>query len=123
MDKDELLKNYKTLKYTKLAASLLLDAAGMASYLIPGLGESGDLVWGPISGVATFLMFRGTIGLAGGGANAIEEVLPVTDIIPGVTLTWFVKYVILRKQTLTQYIDEKREEEDIVDSYVKNSQA
>ncbi len=81
-------------KYLKLAISLVIDALGMASYLFPGQGELADLVWGPISGAACFLMYRGRLGLIGGAFAAAEEMLPFTDIIPSLTLVWLCRYVL-----------------------------
>ena len=119
MASTELIKKFNRIKYTKLAISLLVDAAGAATYFIPGLGESADLIWGPISGLTTFILFRGATGLIGGTVNALEEMLPFTDFIPGVTLTWFAKYIVMKKQTLAEYLKEKAEETDLLNKYSK----
>ena len=117
MDNTKLINDFNRIKYTKLAISLLVDAAGAATYFIPGLGESADLIWGPISGLTTFILFRGATGLIGGTVNALEEMLPFTDFIPGVTLTWFAKYIVMKKQTLAEYLKERMEEADLLDKY------
>lgn len=80
-------------KYWKLVISLIIDAIGMATYLIPSLGETSDVIWAPISGAACFLLYRGKLGLVGGLAAATEEFLPFTDIIPSLTLVWLMRYV------------------------------
>ncbi len=84
-------------KYWKLAVSLAIDAIGMATYLIPGLGETSDLIWAPISGAACFMLYRGKLGFFGGLAATAEEILPFTDFIPSLTLVWMTRYVFLRK--------------------------
>jgi hypothetical protein len=119
MEKIELIKDFNRIKYTKLAISLFIDALGFATYFVPALGESADLIWGPISGLMTFILFRGVTGLIGGTANALEEMLPFTDLIPGVTLTWFTKYIIMKKQTLADYLKGKKEENDLLEKYSK----
>lgn len=37
--------------YKKLAISILLDLIGMLSFVIPFVGEFGDVVWAPLSGM------------------------------------------------------------------------
>jgi uncharacterized protein involved in cysteine biosynthesis len=42
--------NFETMnKYKKLALSLVFDAFGYASFLLPGLGELIDIIWAPAS--------------------------------------------------------------------------
>ena len=82
-------------RYLKLAASLILDGIGMLTYLFLGFGETADMVWAPISGLACFAMYRGRLGFFGGIFSTGEELIPFTDIIPSLTLVWFVKYVVL----------------------------
>jgi hypothetical protein len=86
--------NTDSAKYWKLAVSLLFDAVGMITYLIPGVGEVGDLIWAPISAMACFMLYRGKLGAFGGMAAATEEVIPFTDIIPSLTLVWVARYVL-----------------------------
>ena len=119
LNKEKILRDYNKIKYSKLAACIAIDLIGMSSFVVPVLGEAPDLLWAPISGIATFLLFRGKIGAIGGVGNSIEEILPATDIIPGATLTWFTKYVLMKKETLTEYLDNLKEEIDLVNEYSK----
>ena len=89
----------KRVKYRKLAASLFFDAIGTLSYFAPGIGESIDIVWAPLSAILLFRMYRGTEGKIGGLINFFEEAFPFTDIIPTFTLTWIYKYII-KKDTI-----------------------
>jgi hypothetical protein len=74
-----------------IALCILLDVIGMASYLIPALGEFADVVWAPISGYLFFTLFGGRFGVIGGVLNFLEEIIPYTDIIPSFTIAWFIR--------------------------------
>lgn len=74
-----------------VALCLILDLAGMASYILPGLGEFADVVWAPISAYLFFKLFGGRFGVVGGVLNFLEEIIPYTDIIPSFTIAWFIK--------------------------------
>ncbi|EID72253.1 hypothetical protein [Imtechella halotolerans] len=74
--------------YKKLAISILLDLIGMLSFVIPFVGEFGDVVWAPLSGWIMTRMYKGTTGKIAGAVTFIEEILPGVDIIPSFTLMW-----------------------------------
>jgi len=74
--------------YKKLIISIALDIVGMATYLIPGLGESGDLVWAPIYALIIRNLYHSSIlGILGG----FEEILIGTDAIPSATIFWILE--------------------------------
>jgi hypothetical protein len=75
----------------KIALCIVLDVIGMATYLIPALGEFADVVWAPISGYLFFILFGGRFGMIGGVLNFLEEIIPYTDIIPSFTIAWFIR--------------------------------
>lgn len=75
-----------------LLICILMDLAGYATYAIPGLGEFGDIVWAPISGIIFFKLFGGWKGAMGGMFNFVEELMPGLDFIPSFTLMWIMKY-------------------------------
>ena len=75
-------------KQPALALCLLLDVIGYFSYAIPFLGEFGDLIWAPISGILFYRLFGGGKGALGGVFSFAEEILPFTDFIPSFTLGW-----------------------------------
>ncbi|WGH75744.1 hypothetical protein P8625_00855 [Tenacibaculum tangerinum] len=79
-------------KYQKLALSLLFDAIGYASYLIPGLGELSDIVWAPASAYLMTKMYKGNKGKIAGAITFIEEAMPGLDVIPTFTLMWLFTY-------------------------------
>lgn len=70
---------------------IILDVMGMATYLIPALGEFADVVWAPISGYLFFQLFGGRFGVIGAVLNFLEEIIPFTDIIPSFTIAWFIR--------------------------------
>ncbi len=79
-----------------------MDLLGYASYALPFLGEFGDVVWAPVSGLIFYKLFGGWKGAMGGVFNFIEELLPGLDFIPSFTIMWIIKFV--RKQQQAQSI-------------------
>jgi hypothetical protein len=75
-----------------LAACILLDIIGYASFSLPILGEFSDLVWAPVSAFLFYKLFGGKMGFFGGGFNFLEELLPFTDFIPTFTIAWAMRY-------------------------------
>lgn len=84
--------NTPTKQVPSLAACLLMDAIGYASFALPFLGEFADVAWAPISGFIFFKMFGGKMGVFGGGLSFLEEILPFTDFIPTFTIAWAMRY-------------------------------
>lgn len=80
-------------KKRNLFLGLLLDALGMASYFIPGIGAFLDIIWAPISAWAMTRMYKGRAGQTAGAITFIEELMPGLDILPTFTLMWFYTYV------------------------------
>ena len=68
-----------------------MDAIGLLTYSIPFLGEFGDIVWAPISGIVFFLTFGGAKGAMGAIFNFAEELLPGLDFIPTFTIMYFLQ--------------------------------
>jgi len=96
-------KMENTNKYTKLFLSLLFDAVGMLSFVIPGIGEFSDVIWAPISGWLMTQLYKGKIGRTAGVITFVEELMPGIDIIPTFTITWFYTYV-FKKERLKQAV-------------------
>ena len=84
-------ENEKELFLPNIALCILLDLAGMASYIFPALGEFADVVWAPISAYIFFKLFGGRLGMIGSVLNFLEEIIPFTDIIPSFTIAWFIR--------------------------------
>ncbi|MBL7473470.1 hypothetical protein [Robertkochia sediminum] len=84
------------MKYGKLVLSIALDLVGMASYFFPGIGETADFVWAPISGFLITRMYPDRAGRIGGFIGFLEELIPGMDFIPTFTLMWV--YVHLLKK-------------------------
>lgn len=85
-------------KYKQLLVSILFDAIGMLSFVIPGIGEFSDIIWAPISVYFMTKMYKGTVGKVGAGISFLEEAgILGTDIIPTFTLTWLYTYLIKKE--------------------------
>jgi hypothetical protein len=74
-----------------IAICIIMDIIGMATYLIPSMGEFGDIAWAPISGFIFYRLYGGRFGMIGGVLNFLEEIIPFTDIIPSFTIAWFIR--------------------------------
>ena len=85
-------------KFTVLLASLVLDAIGMFSYFFPGIGETTDIVWAPLSAWLMTKLYKGKEGKIAGIVSFIEEAIPGLDIIPTFTLMWVYTYIISGKK-------------------------
>lgn len=79
---------------TQLALSLLCDAIGLATYLVPVIGEFGDWIWAPIQAGYIFGMIGANrMGVSLAAFGFTEEILPFTDFIPSCCIAWFFMYV------------------------------
>ena len=76
-------------KSPSLLFCILMDAIGMLSFAIPGIGEFSDVIWAPVSAIIFAKTFGGTKGVLGGIFNFIEEAMPGMDVIPSFTIMWF----------------------------------
>lgn len=91
--------NFAQEKRKRLVMSLIFDAVGYLSYLIPLVGEFSDVIWAPIAGFLLKSMYKGTVGTVGGIIAFIEEAVPGLDFIPTFTLTWLYTYVYKKGKT------------------------
>lgn len=91
----QLQKNidYQSDKTRDLILGIVLDLIGMITFVIPGIGEFGDVIWAPISAYLMVKIYKGTAGKVAGVFSFLEEILPFTDFIPSFTIMWFYTYV------------------------------
>ncbi|GAA3589157.1 hypothetical protein Q4Q39_14460 [Flavivirga amylovorans] len=85
-------------KYKKLVFSIVLDAVGCLSFLIPGIGEFSDIVWAPLSGYIMTRLYKGNAGKIAGVIAFTEEALPGLDVVPTFTLMWLYTHVFKKKE-------------------------
>ena len=78
-------------KQPSLLFCIMMDLIGYMTYSIPFLGELGDVLWAPVSGLIFYTSFGSWRGALGGVFNFMEELLPGTDFIPSFTLMWFLQ--------------------------------
>lgn len=82
----------KSTKLPSLTTCIILDFLGMATYLLPVLGETFDFIWAPISGIIFYFLFgMKKFGMVGGIVSIIEEISPGFDIIPTFTIAWIIR--------------------------------
>jgi hypothetical protein len=116
---NELLKKYNRTKYLKLLSAIVIDIVGLLSYSIPVFGESGDMIWGPISGLLIFLLFPHQKKMAIMGV--VEELIPLTDFVPTACIAWVLDYVKDNKKTLSDFGKRKVGEEQIVNEILNKN--
>ena len=90
-----------TNKYKKLAISIIFDAVGYASFIVPGIGEFIDLAWAPASAYLMTKMYKGNKGKIAAAVSFMEEIMPGLDVIPTFTLMWLYTYVFKSKTSET----------------------
>jgi hypothetical protein len=89
------------MKRPSLIFCVLMDMIGYLTYTVPVLGEFGDLLWAPISGLIFFASFGSWRGLIGGSFAFLEELLPGTDFIPSFTIMWVLQQNRIKNQKTT----------------------
>lgn len=89
-------------KYKKLALSILFDAMGYISFIIPGIGEFTDIIWAPASAYLMTKLYKGKVGKIAAAVSFIEEAMPGLDVIPTFTLMWLYSYVFKSKETIIE---------------------
>ena len=72
----------------KLVICIVIDVIGVASFAAPGLGETTDVGWAPISALLVNYLFGNGVFTA---LALLEEISPGLDFIPTATLAWFVE--------------------------------
>ena len=82
---------------TYLVLSILLDAIGMLSYLVPAFGEFSDFVWAPLSGWIMIRMYSNKQGKVAAIVQTIEELIPGFDVVPTFTIMWIYIFVLKKK--------------------------
>ena len=80
-----------------LVLSILLDAIGMLSYLVPGIGEFSDFLWAPLSGWIMSRMYSNKQGKVAAVVQTIEELAPGFDVVPTFTIMWIYTFVLKKK--------------------------
>jgi hypothetical protein len=79
----------------------------MATYIIPALGEVGDVVIAPIISALIYAVHRTTFGAI---AGFLEEIIPFTDNIPTATIIWIYRYFFKKENTLRAFFEKYKYE-------------
>ena len=72
----------------KLIICILIDITGDVSFLLPGIGETEDLIWAPLLAFVISKVFGSNYIVM---IEFVKEILPGTDILPLATLTWLLE--------------------------------
>ena len=75
----------------KLVVSLIVDAIGSATYLVPGVGEFADIAWAPVQCILIMAMYD-PVAPNLKYVSFIEEILPFTDVVPSATIGWVTEF-------------------------------
>ena len=75
-------------KSTKLVLSVCFDIIGLVSYFVPLF----DFIWAPISYYLMIQLYDGKNGKTAAALVFIEEILPMSDIIPTFSIMWIYTY-------------------------------
>jgi hypothetical protein len=79
--------------FVQLVLCVVIDGVGMWTYLVPGLGELGDVIWAPVQSLIILTMIsRERYMTAFVVLSFVEEILPFTDFIPSATFSWLWKH-------------------------------
>ncbi|NMH89418.1 hypothetical protein [Flavivirga algicola] len=89
-------------KYKKLILSIIFDALGYVSFIIPGIGEFADVIWAPLAGYLMTRLYKGKPGKIAGIITFVEEALPGLDVIPTFTLMWLYTYVFKKEDDVIE---------------------
>lgn len=93
-------------KYKLLRKGIIYDLIGMATMFIPIAGAFLDILWAPYAAKKMRDMYPGNAGKIASWIVFIEEILPITDVIPTFTLMWLYTFVFSsEKKTETQIIE------------------
>ncbi|MFY7908545.1 MAG: hypothetical protein ACOVO2_03280 [Emticicia sp.] len=107
---DTISQSFSEKKRKDLMASLAIDALGMATYLVPALGETADVIIAPIISILIYAVHRTTLGAI---AGFLEELIPFTDIIPSATIIWFYRYYLKSDSTFNDFVEKYRKKNSI----------
>jgi hypothetical protein len=80
-------------KFKLLRNGIVFDAIGMTSMAIPVVGPVLDILWAPFAAKKMSEMYKGKEGKIASVIVFIEEILPITDVIPTFTLMWLYTFV------------------------------
>lgn len=89
----------KNKKYKLLRQGILFDLIGMVTMLIPVIGPFLDILWAPLAAKKMHSMYKGTSGKVASVIVFVEELIPMTDLIPTFTIMWIYTFVLSPQKT------------------------
>lgn len=73
----------------KLVLSVLIDAVGVSTYLLPGAGEAADAGWAPVSAMLVQALYGSWVLTT---LDFLEEALPFSDALPTACIGWALEF-------------------------------
>ena len=117
--KDNALRiRFEKEKQFKLFIALGIDLLGMLSYLIPGWAEATDLIIAPLSAALVYIFFKRKFSWA--AFTFIEELIPMTDVIPSATIAWYSIYVTNEIETIIEMDKREKLKQKMFDNLDRN---
>lgn len=86
----EATQTSKSNRTSKLFLGIVFDLIGIFPSIFPPIA----FIWAPLSALLLATMYKGKIGKIAGVFDFVEELVPIVDLIPTFTITWFYVYVI-----------------------------
>jgi hypothetical protein len=86
------------LRPPKLTHAIIFDLIGVATYLLPTVGEYADVLWAPLSAYLFYSMYGGKLGVFGALVSFLEEAFPFTDFVPTFTIGWIIYRLTIKKE-------------------------
>ena len=102
-------------KKPSLLFCIAMDLIGMASFLIPALGEWSDVVWAPFSAYIFYQTFGGLGCMLGGAFSFLEEIFPFTDIVPTFKIAWYIQNKVMKNGTLKTASNNEIEDAEVIE--------
>jgi hypothetical protein len=105
----QLRSEFEALKQRRMHQAIALDAVGMSSFLLPGVGEALDIIYGPVFAITLYNLFKVRKGSAtvGAATGLIEEWSPGGDILPTATLVWLYQYRFREASTRRKFYEQR----------------
>lgn len=85
-------------KYNLLRKGIFFDVVGMVTMAIPVVGPFLDILWAPFAAKQMSEMYDGNEGKIASVIVFVEEILPMSDVIPTFTLMWLYTFVWKREK-------------------------
>ncbi|CEP00439.1 Derlin [Plasmodiophora brassicae] len=93
----DVLQSLTVADVARLLLCIVVDLIGFVSYLVPGVGETVDVVWAPVSAICIRKLLPDPRLASFAFVGFIEEALPGLDFVPTAVCGWlYHQYLLMR---------------------------